>query len=190
MEFAYKPLVGFRSEKAAQIAAYFLNKSDGTLEKLALIKLIYATEQESIRVRNRPIIYDEYYSLKDGPICSNALNAINGDIDAEIWAKYIQKNDRRNVTLVKGSAADLDQLSKSDIKILEEVWSRLGGKTATQLRAWTHSPTNCPEYTEVTIGRIPISLDDMVRRHSDAHPRDILSEVMAYRRLEILLPRK
>jgi len=48
---------------------------------MKLIKLIYLSERESVRSRGRPMIFDEFYSLKDGPISLNALNGINGNTD-------------------------------------------------------------------------------------------------------------
>ncbi|MFZ2103868.1 MAG: Panacea domain-containing protein, partial [Roseiarcus sp.] len=85
----YEPLVGFRSEKAAQIAAYFLAKSGHAAEILKLTKLLYLAERESIRVRHRPMMFDEYYSLPHGPVCSCAMNGLNGRIDKNTWHKYI-----------------------------------------------------------------------------------------------------
>jgi uncharacterized phage-associated protein len=85
-------LLGFRSRKAAQVSALFLaRESDGRMDKLKLIKLLYLTERESMAARGRPIFYDEFYSLKDGPICSTALNCLNGELDKDIWSNYVRK---------------------------------------------------------------------------------------------------
>jgi uncharacterized phage-associated protein len=81
-------LLGFRSRKAAQVSALFLARESGRMDKLKLIKLLYLTERESMAVRGRPIFYDEFYSLKDGPICSTALNSLNGELDKDIWSNY------------------------------------------------------------------------------------------------------
>lgn len=191
LPFPYQPLVGFRSEKAAQVAALFLKKSGRHLEKMALIKLIYLAERESIRQRNRPIIYDEYYSLKDGPICSNALNAINGKIDQDIWRNYLELQGDRDVFVAPNCPDDFDEISISDSRILESVFAEFGGMSSAQLRAWTHKPANCPEYSDVNgVGRIPISVEDIVRAVGTAHPRDIAKGIHGYRTLERVLPRK
>jgi len=70
----FDPLNGFQSRKAAQIAASFAIKSGGRIEKLKLIKLIYLSERQFASDHDRPMLYDEFYSLKDGPICSSSLN--------------------------------------------------------------------------------------------------------------------
>jgi len=187
MGFSFPPLVGFRSEKAAQIAVYFLAASGGEKDKLALIKLIYIAERESVRGRNRPMIYDEYYSLKHGPICSSALDAINGNIDKEVWDKYISRGEGHKIRSV--CDCDFDQLSISDMRILDDVVIAHGDKSAAELRNWTHD--NCPEYTEINDSRrVPIDLDQMARAVEVLHPKAVLEEAQAYRSLEILLPRK
>ena len=158
---AYEPLVGFKSEKAAQVTAYFLGCAGGSGEKLKLVKLLYIVERESARLRGRPMLYDEYYSLPHGPVCSSSLNGINGGLDKEIWAKYIAKHGQKDVYLVSGASAEenLDQLSHSDLSILKTVWNQFGWMTASQLRNWTHR--NCSEYTEIDRGRLPITLSQI-----------------------------
>src|SRR5215204_5006759 len=72
------PLVGFRPDKAAQLAAFFAVQSDGMLDKLKLIKLIYMTERKFVGDNHCPMLFDELYSLPHGPICSSTLNGIDG----------------------------------------------------------------------------------------------------------------
>ena len=50
-------LIGFQSEKAAQIAAYFAVLSGGQIEKLKLIKLMYLADREKMRQFDRPMFY-------------------------------------------------------------------------------------------------------------------------------------
>lgn len=154
---AHDRLVGYRARKAAQVAAYFLQNADGQMDKLKLIKLLYITERESVRKRGRPMLYDEYYSLKDGPICSNALNGLNLASDEKIWSQYLKLdgNEKRLLDHLL-TADDLDEISLSDRKILDEVWATYGRMKTSEIRNWTHK--NCPEYTEVGEGRVPINL--------------------------------
>lgn len=151
--YAYSSLVGFQSEKAAQIAAKFLELAGGRMDKLKLIKLLYLFERESFRKRGRPTLYDEYYSLKDGPICSSALNGLNSALDGA-WGKNVVKNGRKDI--FRASDARDDRISRSDMDIIEDLWARFHGMTASQLRNWTH--LNCPEYSEVKSGRKPITV--------------------------------
>jgi uncharacterized phage-associated protein len=189
MMTVFHALVGFRSEKAAQIAAFFVGKAGGRMEKLALIKMIYIAERESVKSRNRPMIYDELYSLKDGPICSRTLDGINGEVDAKIWSEYIVLIGKRDVHLVRHHN-DLDQLSNSDIVVLNQVWNAHGTKTSSQLRNWTHELANCPEYSEITDnGRIPISYGE-VAAAVGATAHDVEQSVKHYREAETFISRK
>jgi uncharacterized phage-associated protein len=176
-------LVGFRSRKAAQASTLFLNKSSGRIDKLKLIKLLYMCERDSIRIRGRPIFYDEFYSLEHGPICSNALDAINGKLDVSIWSEYLAKKTDRDIYIVpKVNEYDLDELSTSDIDIITAVWGRLGGMTAREIRNWTHQ--NCPEYREIESGRLPIQLDDISAAIWGGESAHLALSVSEYRSLE------
>lgn len=182
MRYDYNPPVGYRSEKAAQIAAYFITKLGGTADKLALSKLMYITERTSIKQRNRPMFYDEYFSLKDGPICSAALNCINGLIDGNIWSRYIKLRDNKKVMTAPEAIIEFDQLSNSDIRILDAVIEEHGAKSGRQLRDWTHNKVNCPEYNELSgSGRTPITIENIAKAVGAAHPKAISDELKSYR---------
>lgn len=184
-ENEYCPLVGYASKKAAQAAAYFVSASrNKEIEKLKLIKLMYLAEREFIGDTGHPMFYDELFSLKHGPICSSTLNAINGNLDVKVWSKYIQLGgEGRKISLVRNIARDdLDELSDAEIDTLQSVWSSFGYMTATEIRSWTHR--NCPEYTEIERGRIPISYKDMARALGDEDPDEMEDRINNYRKIE------
>lgn len=148
------PLVGFRSRKGAQLCAYFAGKSAGMIEKLKLIKLLYFAERKFLSENHHPILFDEYYSLPHGPICSGALNGIDGVIHGEIWDDYIARNGNVVVAIKTLSRDELDEVSDAELSVVDDIWQEFGHMTASQLRNYSHE--HCPEYTETT-GRIPIS---------------------------------
>ncbi len=148
------PLIGFRSRKAAQLCAYFALESEGTIEKLKLIKLLYFAERKFLSENHHPMLFDEYYSLPHGPICSGTLNGIDGVIHGEIWDDYIARNGNVVVAIKRLSRDELDEVSDAELSVVDDIWRKLGHMTASQLRNYSHE--NCPEYTETT-GRIPIS---------------------------------
>jgi uncharacterized phage-associated protein len=179
----YEPLVGFRSEKAAQVCAYFLARASGSLEKLKLIKLLFLVERESAGQLGRPMLDDEYYSLEHGPICSSALNGINGELDQKIWSKYLATSGRK-VSLTPAATNDekLDRISLSDVRILDAVWRKFGSMTASGIRKWSHD--NCAEYTEVIKGRIPITARQMAEAVRYENPDEFETSVREYRSAE------
>ena len=180
-------LVGFRSRKAAQVAAFFVRLEGGRIDKLKLSKIMYLTERESMAARGRPIFYDEFYSLKDGPICSNALDGINQRSKNEGWGLYLRKESNRDITLAHTlSDDDLDELSRSDIDVLNSVWEKFGWMKTTIIRRWTHE--NCAEYTEVEAGkRLPISYGDVYAALGFDAPEQMAEQVVEYRSIEAAL---
>jgi len=203
------PLVGFKSRKAAQIAAFFALKSAmpnrGTIEKLKLIKLIYFSEREFLKQYRLPMLFDEFYSLPHGPICSATLNGIDGKLDASdegTWGEFIARNGNVVVAMRKFTRESLDAILHKEVRILNYIWHRFGEMTSSQLRNYSHE--NCSEYTEITEGRIPISyrevmmalgftgteadaVDDRVRdiRRRESAPVDMtVVSLSEYKRLE------
>jgi uncharacterized phage-associated protein len=180
------PLIGFRSRLAAQVAAFFASENNGPIDKPKLITLIYLFERQSIATRGRPAIYDEYYSLENGPICSGALDGINLRLDKDIWSKYIHSAGGNKVVSVP---RDLDELSDSDIDILAAIWTQFGWMTAGQIRNWTH--LHCQEYVEVpTRQRLPISPKDIGSAVGIENPDKIEQRIQEYRSAETAMTRQ
>lgn len=181
----FPPLVGFESRKAAQAAAFFALCADGKIEKLKLIKLLYLAERYAMDHLDHPMFYDEFYSLKDGPICSNALNGINGGIDKDTWSLYIARNGNIVTPVRKMARADFDELSNADITILESLWAKFAKFTSGQIRRHTHD--HCQEYEEVTSGRLPISYAAVFRALRKPDPEGLAETVDEVRRTQSLL---
>jgi uncharacterized phage-associated protein len=180
------PLVGFRSRKAAHLAAFFLAKSGGQIDKLKLIKLLYLTERAFLADHELPMLCDELYSLPHGPICSSSLNAIDGKIHQDIWDEYLTRHGRDKVFATRKFAReDLDELSEVEMEAAEATWSQFGHMTAWTIRNWTHD--HCPEYTETAKGRIPISYQQLLEALGDANAADIEREINSLRRAESAL---
>lgn len=178
-------LIGFDSRKAAQIAAYFLGMQPG-MEKLKLIKLIYLSEREFVGRFGHPMIYDELYSLKDGPICSSTLNGINGDLEDPYWSQLVRmdKNNRNVHPATEVDRDALDEVSDAEIEVLGHVWGRFGTFSASQIRQWTHD--NCPEYAEVTKGRLPITYRDLAEAVGREDGQRVELEIAHSRRMASL----
>jgi uncharacterized phage-associated protein len=176
-------LLGFRSRKAAQVSAIFLARAGGRMDKMKLIKLLYLTERESLAKRGRPIFYDEFYSLKDGPICSNALDGLNGQLDKDVWSAYVRKEGSKDILLV--AEREHDEISESDFDILDSVWDQFGFMTTSQVRRWTH--LHCSEYREVSSGCLPIDYRQIARALQLDDPNEIGDRVDEYRSLNAAL---
>ena len=180
----FAPLVGFDSRKAAQVASYFALRNNGKIEKLKLIKLMYLAERESMIRHDHPMFYDEYYSMKDGPVCSSVLNGINGNIDRSIWNEYVAHNGNIVIPVKRLSRDDMDEVSPAEYAILEELWEKFGRMSASRIRGYTHD--HCPEYREVTSGRLPITYEDVFKAVGKKDPSGIASAISEFRKLEAM----
>ena len=181
-------LVGFRSEKAAQFSALLIQREGGRISKLKLAKLLYLAERESVAERGLPIFYDEFYSLEHGPIGTHTLDAINKDSrDNQLWAHYITVESKKEISAAgRKTAEEMDQLSKSDLAILENIWKKFGWMTPTQVRNWTHE--NCGEYVEVPKGtNLPITYESLYKELGYEEAAKMASYIDEYRSSEASL---
>lgn len=181
----FQPLVGYRSRKAAQLCAHFALKAGACgIEKLKLIKLVYLSERMFLSEYYMPMLYDELYSLPNGPICSSTLNGIDGHF-GDCWSDFISKNGNVIFPNKSFSRDDLDEISNAELAVTEKVWKEFGRMTASQIRNYTH--LHCAEYTEIQSGRIPISYKEILEALGAPEAEDVDSQIAATRRQESVL---
>ncbi|MFH1158984.1 MAG: Panacea domain-containing protein [Pseudomonadota bacterium] len=181
-------LVGFQSRKAAQVSAFFAQGAGPSIDKLKLIKLIYLAERQFMLKYGQPMLYDEFFSLRHGPICSNALNGINGDIDRGTWSAFISKQQNKISATRTFSREDFDEISNAEIEVLKSTLESFGFMTASQLRNYTHK--HCPEYTEIESGRIPINYFSLFKVLGLQGAEYLAGEIDQYRKTEAMLSSK
>lgn len=179
-------LAGFQSEKAAQISSYFAQKNNAPIDKLKLMKLIYLSEREFMERYTEPMLYDEFFSLPHGPICSNTLNGINGELDIEIWNKFISRNGHKIKTTQNSfNRDDFDEISDAEIEVLNSTWDSFGWMTTTEIRNYTHK--NCPEYTELEKGCLPIHYPNLFKVLGYDNPQHLSDEIDQFRKTEAMI---
>lgn len=168
---------GYDVQKAAQLSAYLVSRSGGSMSKLKLAKLLYLSERRCAEVWGVPMFFDRHYSVKDGPICSNALDGVNGKADQDEWSRYLELTDIKTVKLVRpiDVEEELGYLSEADIEIADELLGRFGSMDAAQIRRWTHK--FLPEYTEVARSRVEITPEAMAKAIGLASPKGFAASV-------------
>src|ERR1700722_10442330 len=119
----WTPSAGFDETKSAQMAAYFAQQSRYPIDKLKLIKLIYLAEREFLSRHLLPMTLDEFYSMKNGPVASAALNGLNGKLDRALWDNLIKNKSNKICAVKVRSRDDFDSLSDADIEVLDAVWA-------------------------------------------------------------------
>lgn len=146
----------FNIHKAAQAAHFFISRAGGEMEILKLVKLLYLADRQSLEKRRVPVVGGTYCSLRHGPITSEILDLINdGTREGDSpWEQLI--SDRANHRVAAASLpAGYDALSPSEVRLLDEVWERFGGKEKWELVEWTHR--HCEEWSDPRGGRAEIS---------------------------------
>jgi uncharacterized phage-associated protein len=156
--FQPEPVLGFDADKSVQVIGYFLRVSGKPMDKMKLVKLIYLADRLSFERRGKALNFDQYFSMRNGPVVSSALDGMNGRLNGKAWSKIALGGD--NITVAAIDEIADDRLSKVDVRILAETWESFGKMSAGQLRNWTHK--HCPEYTEVEFSRISIDLDELM----------------------------
>lgn len=180
------PAAGFDEIKSAQMAAYLVQHSKQPTDKLKLIKLIYLAEREYLDRHVMPMNLDEFYSLKDGPIASAALNGING-INIELWSKWIRR-DGNSVSAVGVLSRDaFDHLSNADISVLDAIWGKFGHWGTAKIWDFVHNKKNIPEYTPVKRGRIQIRYEEILKALGKPNADEIAEDIAIMQREAALL---
>ena len=142
----------FKPRKFASVVAYLAARRPGVTKK-ELCKIIYFADKEHLLRYGRTITGDRYYALEQGPVPTRGLDALNGknkhpEDDAEV-AKYGKV--RGSTFEPNGKPPDLKAFSKSDLKVLDDVFQEIGHLPAWELEqrsrqeaAWARASQNGP----------------------------------------------
>jgi uncharacterized phage-associated protein len=184
----YIPVVPdwFSTRKAAQVVAFFGLKCGRKINILRATKLIYLADRLSMDKRDRPITDDNFVSMPFGPVNTNTYNYMNGRISArnDDWSAFVAPRVDHDLPVVATvDFDDLDELSKSDLAILEETWERYKDIDKYDLADWTHR--YCPEWQNPGKSSIPIDLSTVFRKLGKSDPAEIAEEIQAERKLRI-----
>lgn len=147
----------FCEEKVAQMAAYLLQRRGGRMSYLKLMKLLYLADRESMGRFGESMSGDHMVSMPKGPVLSQTLNLITGSsCDSTNWQSWINGEANYEVSIKKVAAArdDFDELSNSDLKILDSVFEKFGHMKRFELVEYTHA--NCAEWQDPNGSSYPI----------------------------------
>ncbi len=178
----------FDARKATQVAAALIQREGGELNIMKLVKLLYLLDRLSLARRGIPVLGGDYFSLKNGPVTSEALDLINaGTLHgfATDWADFI--SDRADHGIALKANPGTDRLAESELAMIAELYTEHGRKTPFELVEWCHR--NCPEWRPVTQGRHEIRVEDILE--AVGKPRSyierIVMEEAELRQLDALL---
>lgn len=131
-------------QKVTQSLNYLLQLSkDKKMNKLHLIKLLWAADRYHMRKYGRLVSEDTYVAMPKGPVASLALHIINDETDfiptesVDYGRKYIKLGrDKLQVSSLEETNSDF--LSQSDIESLDFAWDKFNDYDRFDLVEFTH----------------------------------------------------
>ena len=106
----------------------FLRLNGGRLNYLKLLKLLYLTERECLRIDGNTITGDCFRALRNGPILSTVYNLIKGkDSQSPRWNRYIKQGTDYYVFIAEDPGTeDLYRFEKELIQKIDEEYKDAG----------------------------------------------------------------
>lgn len=158
----------FCEQKVAQMAAYLLHKRGGRMAYLKLMKLLYLSDRKSLIDYGDMMSGDRLFSMKHGPVLSETLDLMRNTNrkGGDSWGQWIEKHGtdvqlKVNIHEMGGIEA-LDELSKAEIRILDEVYGVYGHMNRFEVRDMTHLKEVCPEWKDPGNSRRQIYVGDIL----------------------------
>lgn len=180
----------YNAKKGAQVVAYFASKNENKrIEVIKVVKLVYLADRESIRRFGFPILNEDRYSMRLGPVNSMTYSHIKGEYDLEKcgWAEYLQDRENHEVSAVKrdGEEEDCwDELSDAEIECLDSVWEKFGKMGKWDLVNWMHDSRNIPEWEDPNGGSVLIPLERIMRNVGIENTEELAEEVRSFGQID------
>ena len=152
----------FNVEKSAQMAAYLLHKRGGKMSFLKLMGLLYLSDRKSLDLYGEPISGDRYVSMNYGPVLYGVCSLIaGGSQDGNKWDEWIRDGADHTVALRQKitDVFDLTELSRADIRAMDDVYEKYGHMNSFALCDETHRI--CHEWHNPHGSSIPIRIQDI-----------------------------
>jgi hypothetical protein len=116
----------FNPKKSTQVAAYLLKLNKGDMEKYLFIKMLYLADREALDRWGDPITGDSAVSMPYGPVLSTIYNLTKGECRTlrSYWEHFISDADEETNRVSLQGDPGISELSRSEIKIIEAVYSK------------------------------------------------------------------
>lgn len=144
----------FSEEKVTHMASYLLIKNGGRMSYMKLLKLLYLAEREALVKWGESMSGDKFVSMPQGPVMSSTYDLIQSR--SMIWNSFISSEANYEVSLKPNiTLEDLDDLSKSEAKILDSIFEQFGALSRWELVDYTHD--KCKEWQDPNGSSFPIN---------------------------------
>jgi uncharacterized phage-associated protein len=145
-------------QRVTEAASVLLKRSNGRMDYMKLVKLLYLAERKSFETKDRPLTYDNLSSLPKGPVLSSTLDLIKNKYGPNnVWQKFYETIGY--TIKIKGEYPKFRKLSQADVRIIEEIFTEYGHLDQYQLAEITE---NLPEWKNPGNSSLPIELSDLL----------------------------
>lgn len=176
----------FNTRKAAQVVAFFAREQGGSINVLKLTKLVYIADRAHMSAHDFPILADSFVSMNHGPVNSVTYEFVNGSAySGADWEAFVTDRANHEVGAASPSVTDaeLDELSRSELRTLHEVWGQFGKMGKWEIRDWTHD--NCPEWEDPHGSSAPIPYERVFKFLGKTNADELEARVMEDRKLRM-----
>jgi uncharacterized phage-associated protein len=156
---------------------------------LKLMKLLYLSDREAVRAFGWPISGDRLVSMPHGPVLSQTLNLMDGDVESKPggWEEWICAKDNHELSLRQPLDVEtLDELAAAEIDVLKVVWNKFGAMSKWEIRDWTQK--HCAEWQDPKGSSFPIHFGAMARAvgFDDATAKELEGQIQAEQEIDRL----
>jgi len=147
-----RPTLRANYRKTVEVILFLIEEAErrGTyVTTYDIVKSIFVADVAHLNAYGRPVAYDNYYAMKDGPVPSAAYELLGDErpekYDAEfgvwpLWNKEPSPKDGRLASkfVRPKRSANVRVLSETDISALKEALSLIKAQSFTETRDMTH----------------------------------------------------
>ena len=164
----------FDERKTTQASALFIHFCGvKQMPYIKLIKLLYLTDREALFRWGRPVTFDKYVSMDNGPVLSQTLDLITEEPEPgkkHYWFEYISEPKNYAVSLKKDPGQE--DLSEAEVSLIKQIAEKYG-----KMDKWKLIDDimhKLPEWIDPNGSAIPIDYKDILRA-SNKTPQEIAS---------------
>jgi uncharacterized phage-associated protein len=131
----------FEYKKSVQVANYFAKHEGNVINKMKILKLLWLADRLHLRIYGRPIVHDQYFALKNGPVATETRDILEAtDYARDEHLEYSNKFLKSVSAFDIASIADVDTqvFSKTDLKVLDIIYNEFGGLNQFELVDLSH----------------------------------------------------
>ena len=111
------------------------------MDKYLFIKMLYIADRESLGKWGEPITGDFPVSMEHGPVLSIIYDLTKGEASRHRrdWSPFISDADKQTNQVCLKAEPSRDQLSRNELRLIEEIFHKFKGLTWLQMKAHCHA---------------------------------------------------